>query len=75
MVKKVSIDKLQEEHKKLGVGFQDPNANNKMLYIDNISGPFITNLLLPKDYQSIVANQNLFQGIKKEMIIKLCDEA
>jgi hypothetical protein len=75
MVKKVSIDKLQEEHKKLGVGFQDPNFNSKAQYIDNIVGPFINNLMLPKDYQSIVANQNLLQGIKKDVIIKLCDEA
>lgn len=59
MVKKVSIDKLQEEHKKLGslqnitflgVGFQDPNYNSKAQYIDNICQPFVNNLLLPKDY-------------------------
>lgn len=36
MIKKVSIEKLQEEHKKLLVGFQDPNYNSRTAYLENI---------------------------------------
>ncbi|CAD8166845.1 unnamed protein product [Paramecium pentaurelia] len=73
-VKKVPIDKLQDEHKKLGAGFQDPNSQNKSQFLDQLCQPFVQNLLIPKDYQSIPPNSNLLTGIRKEMIIKLCDE-
>ncbi|CAK79408.1 unnamed protein product (macronuclear) [Paramecium tetraurelia] len=73
-VKKVPIDKLQDEHKKLGAGFHDPNSQNKSQFLDQLCQPFVQNLLIPKDYQSIPPNSNLLTGIRKEMIIKLCDE-
>ncbi|CAD8187082.1 unnamed protein product [Paramecium pentaurelia] len=73
-VKKVPIDKLQDEHRKLGAGFQDPNSQNKSQFVEQMLAPFIQNLLLPKDYQSIPPNSNLMTGIRKDSIIKLCDE-
>ncbi|CAD8102091.1 unnamed protein product [Paramecium primaurelia] len=73
-VKKVPIDKLQDEHKKLGPGFQDPNSQNKSQVLDQLCQPFMQNLLIPKDYSQIPPNSNLLTGLKKEMIIKLCDE-
>ena len=38
LVKKIAIDKLQEESKKLGIGFQDPSmANQHAVYYESLS--------------------------------------
>eukprot|EP01016_Furgasonia_blochmanni_P037862 TRINITY_DN4506_c0_g1_i13.p1 TRINITY_DN4506_c0_g1~~TRINITY_DN4506_c0_g1_i13.p1 ORF type:complete len:582 (-),score=142.30 TRINITY_DN4506_c0_g1_i13:544-2265(-) len=73
MIRKVPIDKLQEEAKKLGVGFQDPNhANQGSSYHESLYSMVLSQLLRPKDYNSVVSDGKF--PIRKEIIIRLCDE-
>jgi hypothetical protein len=76
-IRHVSIDKLQEESKKIkqvGVNFRDPNAfsNSHSLYYESIYSPFINGLLTPtKDWSP---PHDYKFNFKKENIIKLIDE-
>ena len=69
VVSKVSIDKLQEESKKLGIGFHDPLVAKPSAYYEGLYNLFINLLLIPKEY----ALDYRF-NMKKELIIKLCEE-
>lgn len=76
MIKHVSIDKLQEESKKIklgGVNFKDPNAfnNNHSLYYESIYNPFISGLLTTSKEWTQPSEKFPF---KKDQIIKLIDE-
>jgi protein phosphatase len=76
MIKHVSIDKLQEESKKIkfgGVNFKDPNAfnNNHSLYYESIYNPFISGLLTTTKEWTQPGDKFPF---KKDQIIKLIDE-
>jgi len=74
--KQVSIDKLQEEAKKIkqGHNFRDPNAysNTHSLYYENIYSPFINALLKPT--KEWVPPSDYKFPFKKDLVIKLIDE-
>ena len=69
VVSKVSIDKLQEESKKLGIGFHDPLVSKPSAYYEGLYNLFINLLLIPKEY-----TQDYHFNMKKELITKLCEE-
>lgn len=69
LVTKIPIEKLQEEAKKLGVGFHDPLIIKPSAYYEGLYSVFINLLLIPKDY-----SPDYRFNMKKELIIKLCDE-
>ena len=69
VVSKVSIDKLQEESKKLGIGFHDPLVAKPSAYYEGLYNLFINLLLIPKEY-----TLDYRFNMKKELIIKLCEE-
>lgn len=69
LVTKIPIEKLQEESKKLGVGFHDPLIIKPSAYYEGLYSVFINLLLIPKDY-----SPDYRFNLKKELIIKLCDE-
>lgn len=73
LIKKIPINKLEEESKKLGVGFQDPNRNSNQnaLYYENISSHFINVLLQPRDWYPPSDYKFPF---KRDIMIKLIEE-
>eukprot|EP00331_Platyophrya_macrostoma_P003524 CAMPEP_0176424724 /NCGR_PEP_ID=MMETSP0127-20121128/10992_1 /TAXON_ID=938130 /ORGANISM="Platyophrya macrostoma, Strain WH" /LENGTH=808 /DNA_ID=CAMNT_0017805805 /DNA_START=70 /DNA_END=2496 /DNA_ORIENTATION=+ len=73
LIKMIPINKLEEESKKLGAGFQDPNrnANQTALYYENLSAPFISSLLLPRDWYPPSDYKFTF---KRDTMIKLIEE-
>ena len=71
MVRQISIDKLQEENKKLGPNVKTPllqKNHNEALY-----SLFVTDLLQIKEGQQAIAPMKKFQ-IKKEQILELIGE-
>jgi len=69
IVSKISIDKLQEESKKLGIGFHDPLVSKPSAYYEGLYNLFINLLLIPKEY-----SPDYRFNMKKELILKLCEE-
>lgn len=69
IVSKISIDKLQEESKKLGIGFHDPLVSKPSAYYEGLYNLFINLLLIPKEY-----TPDYHFNMKKELIVKLCEE-
>eukprot|EP00825_Cyclidium_porcatum_P025700 TRINITY_DN2786_c0_g1_i1.p1 TRINITY_DN2786_c0_g1~~TRINITY_DN2786_c0_g1_i1.p1 ORF type:complete len:703 (+),score=70.10 TRINITY_DN2786_c0_g1_i1:335-2443(+) len=70
-IQKVPLQKLAEESKRLGVGFQDPNQNlPQTTNSDTLCDLFIQNLLRPKEWRV----NELRLPFKKELILHLCDE-
>lgn len=69
VISKVSIDKLQEESKKLGIGFHDPLVSKPSAYYEGLYNLFINLLLIPKEY-----TPDYHFNMKKELIAKLCEE-
>ena len=70
-LRKISIDKLQEEAKKLGTGYTDPILSPTSQYHETIYTDIISQLLKPSE--SISPSDTRFP-IKRDRIIKLCDE-
>lgn len=71
MVRQISIDKLQEEPRKLGPNVKAPliqKNHNESLY-----AIFIKDLLQPRDGQAAIPSMRPF-SIKKEQIIELISE-
>ena len=71
MVRQISIDKLQEEPRKLGPNVKAPliqKNHNESLY-----SMFITNLLAPRDGQVAIPLMRPFH-IKKEQVLELIQE-
>ena len=69
IVSKIAIDKLQEESKKLGIGFHDPLVSKPSAYYEGLYNLFINLLLIPKEY-----SPDYRFNMKKELILKLCEE-
>lgn len=70
-IQKIPLQKLAEEAKKLGIGFQDPNQNqSEVNNCDTLCDLFIQNLLRPKEWRI----NELRLPFKKELILHLCDE-
>lgn len=69
LVKRLSIDKLQEESKKLGIGFKDNNQTQQPVYVERLFNLFISQLLIPFEF-----SWDLRFNLKKELILKLCEE-
>jgi len=67
-IRKMSIDKLQEESKKLGIGFQNIKTGYP-LYLEELFTFFINALLIPKDF-TIDTKFDL----PKDLTIKLIEE-
>ena len=68
-MKKISIDKLPEEAKKLGIGFQDPNMIKHTTDLEELYGYFIDNLLIPKEFTLGTSFE-----FDKKSVISLCNE-
>lgn len=52
MIKKINVDSLQEERKKIGVNtYVDNYEMNKIMQLEQLYNPIITNLLIPKTIQ------------------------
>ena len=62
-------DKLQEESKKLGLGFKDQSQNSTPAYIERLYNWFISQLLIPREF-----SYDIRFNLKREMVAKLCDE-
>ncbi|EGR27027.1 ser thr protein phosphatase family protein, putative [Ichthyophthirius multifiliis] len=77
LTKKVSIQKLQKQGIKLNAnsryGTDIQGIASKKLYYESIYQIFLDNLLLPNQYENSTQKDYL-SYIKKENIIKLCDE-
>ena len=67
-IRKMSIDKLQEESKKLGVGFQNFKPSSP-LYLEEVYNFFINSLLMPREFSA----EAKFE-FPKELTIKLIEE-
>ena len=71
MVRQISIDKLQEEPRKLGPNIKAPliqKNHNEALY-----SLFVKELLQPKEGQAAIQLMRPFQ-IKKEQVLELVNE-
>ena len=81
VVKKVHIDRLQEEGKRLGVKPLPPNMIKNQAIVENSSGPFLEILFRPHDWNNLTeikfsktaTDPNRMQ-IKKESILVLIQE-
>lgn len=69
LLRRLSIDKLQEESKKLGLGFKDQSQNSTPAYIERLYNWFISQLLIPREF-----SYDIRFNLKREMVAKLCDE-
>lgn len=75
LIKKVSVDKLTEEKKKLPNGFQD--VDDQFSYYEDIYMHFQQQLMHPQQFSNGISNKiNFFSqsNLKKDLIIRLCDE-
>ena len=70
LMKQVAIDKLPEEGRKLGLGFQDPQLQDPAVYYENLTSTFLGALLQPKKWKP--TSQKF--PLKPENIYRLCDE-
>ena len=71
LVRKISIDKLQEEPKKLGPNVKAPLVQKNPY--DSLYSLFISELLQPKEGQKQVAPLGGFQ-LKREQVLELISE-
>lgn len=69
LLRRLSIDKLQEESKKLGLGFKDQNQTSTPAYIERLYSIFISQLLIPREF-----TYDLRFNLKRDLVSKLCDE-
>jgi len=69
VLRRLSIDKLQEESKKLGLGFKDQSQTPTPVYLERLYSMFINQLLIPKEF-----SYDLKFTFKKDLVMKLCDE-
>ena len=67
-IRKMSIDKLQEEAKKLGVGFQSPKPAYPA-FLEELFNFFINSLLIPKEF-----SYDLKFNLPKDLTITLIEE-
>ena len=69
MLRKMSIDKLQEESKRLGLGFKDQSQTPTPAYLERLYSIFIGQLLIPREFSYEMKVQ-----LKKDHVLKLCEE-
>ena len=69
LLRKMSIDKLQEESKRLGLGFKDQSQTPTPAYLERLYSIFIGQLLIPREF----TYEMKFQ-LKKDHVLKLCEE-
>ncbi len=69
LLRRLSIDKLQEESRKLGIGFKDQSYAPTPVYIERLYNMFISQLLIPGEF-----SYDIKFNLKKDLVIKLCDE-
>lgn len=72
LVRQISIDKLQEENKKLGPNFKNPAAPVQKNPSEALCNIFMKTLLKPKDYQAMKPGGPF--PCKKEHILELVNE-
>lgn len=68
LIRKMSIDKLQEESRKLGLGYQMQKPLYSAMF-EELCGFFIESLLIPKEF-----SQDMKFSLPKEAVAKLIEE-
>ena len=68
-IRKMSIDKLQEESKKLGLGFQSPKPTYPT-FLEDLFNFFINSLLIPKEF-----SYDIGFDLPRDMTLALIEES